>query len=252
MAIAHVQSGGTATDNATSASRATASNVTAGGLLVIEVTCYKGANNDPFVVGDISKSAGTATVGAFTLDIQRNFNYTGSFYMNTAIFSCLVTGTGTCTITVGGAPSGSYWNVVVGEFSGNWDAARVEATNSAEATTGAPSSGDATSAGAALFIGGLTTNTAVSTTHTQDAAFSLMDEEEDGSAHITGAGIYEIVGGGTTDAASWTAPTTAEWAAVVAVYKEAAGGGGDPIRLLFPTPLDGVGSGGRFLGNRLQ
>ncbi len=231
MAITAGQQGGTPTDNATSAARATASNVTAGNLLVIAVSCFK-ESNDAFVVGDISQSAGTATVGSFSLDVQRNYNYTGAAYLDSAIFSVLVTGTGSCTITVGGAPTGSYWNVAVGEFSSDvgWGADRLEDSDFGENTTGAPATGDGTSAGHAVFIGALTTGTSGVTTHTQDAAFTLIDEEEDGLNHATGGGIYRIVTGGTTDAASWTAPTTVAWSAALAVYKETAAGGGEDAK----------------------
>jgi hypothetical protein len=218
--ITHVQSGGTPTDNSASASRATASNVTSGNLLVIQVTSFK-SSNDPFVVGDISQSAGTATLGSFSLDVQRNYNYTGSSYLNTAIFSAIVSGSGSCTITVGGAPADSYWNLVVGEFSSStgWDSSRLEDSDYGEGASGAPATGDGTCASSGLFIGGVSLAGETSITITEDSAFSLMDEEENGTLHMTGSGIYRIVSSGTTDAASWTAPTTEEWSAVLAVYK---------------------------------
>lgn len=218
--INDVQIGGSPTDSATSASHAFGSNVTAGNLLVIEVSAFK-PSNDAFTVSDISKSAGTATLGAFSLDVSNNFNASGSDYINTAVFTCLVTGTGSCTINVGGAPAGSFFNVAVLELSSSvgWGASRLESSNTATGATGASSSGNAASTGAAVFIGGLSTYTNTTTAHTQDAAFSLMDEEED-VAHMTGAGIFRIVNSAETDAASWTAPTTFPWSAVVAVYKE--------------------------------
>jgi hypothetical protein len=217
------QLAGTPTDSATSGSVEFPGNVTAGNLITIQVSAFK-PSNDAFVVGDITKSAGTATLGAFTLDRGHNFNYTGTEHLNTAVFSCLVTGSGSCTINVGGAPAGSFFNVTCSEWSSTvgWDAARVEAVNSAQAASGAPDSGNATSVGNGLYIGGVSTATSGSTTHTQDGSFTLIDEEENGAAHITGAGIYRIVSAGTTDSASWTAPTTVPYAAVVVLYREAA------------------------------
>ena len=253
MTITAVQVGGTATDSATSASRTTASNVTAGNLVVIPVCTYK-PGDDPFVVGDITES-GTATfTGGFSLDIQRNQDNGGSDFSNVVVFSAICTGTGTGIFTVGGAPAGSYWNVSVGEFSSDvgWGADRLEDTASSEGTTGAPSSTDGTSADKALFIGILGTETTGATTHTHDAAFTIIDEEEDGSNHMTGSAIYQIAAGGTTDSASWTAPTTVAWAAALAVYKETAPVGGDEIRIFWPSNLDGIGTGGPFPGHRVS
>lgn len=225
MTITHVQSTGTFADNVTSVALAYGSNITTADLLKIGVSAYK-PSNDAFVVGDISKSAGTATLDSFTLDRGHNQNPAGSDYNNVAIYSALVTGTGSCTITVGGAPAGSYFLIAVAEFSTSltWDATRLEAVNSADSSSGAPDSGNVTSADDALFFGALGVYTGSATTVTPDGAFTEIYESQS-AAHQIGSFIYRIVTTGTTDAASWTAPTVDDWAAAVTVDKEAAASG---------------------------
>ena len=218
MTITVAQSTGASADNATSIAKATTSNVTAGNRLIILVGKYS-PSSDVIVVGDISKSAGTCTLGSFALDkvITGTTNY---FYA--AIFSAEITGSGSCTITVGGGPAGSYWNIALIEMASSLGVPTLENTNGAAANTGAPDSGNVTSAGAALFVGSLTTDITSATTHTIDAAYSLVFEQEDGLNHLGGAFGYRIVSTGTTDSASWTAPTTQEYSIALAVYQEPA------------------------------
>lgn len=237
---AFVQGTGVAADNATSISRAYAGNVTAGSLLSIVVSAYKGVTNDPFVLGDITKSAGTATLSAFSIDVNLNENASsGTTYVNTAIISAIVTGTGSCTIQAAGMPAGSYSWIAVSEFSGNWDGSRFEDSSTSQNTGAsgtAPNSGDADSAGAGLFVGGCGSySSANPSSFTEDAAFSSIFASTNGSTSHVGEAIYRIVGSATTDSASWTAPTGFAWNAAVAVYKEAAGGG------LVVNPLSGRG-----------
>ena len=217
------QAAGTTADNTTAVTLAYPNNVVAGNLLVILVTAFK-ESSDPFVLADISKSAGTATLGAFQLDSSVNYNPSPA-WVNSAVYSAPVTGSGSCTITVGGAPAGSYFVLALQELEGaDVTSGRLEGQNTGTGATGAPTTGDVTSAGGAAFMGIVGTNTSGATTHTPDGAFTEIAESEDGSTHMTGSAEDRIVTTGTTDAASWTAPTTVDWAAALAVYKEAAAG----------------------------
>jgi hypothetical protein len=229
VAIVRVQQGGVTADNATSVARAYGSNVTADNLLIAVAFKYS-PTTDAFAAGDLTKTAGTATIGTPTLDASINFNHFEGNFLAVGIWSVPVTGTGSCTLTAGGGLAGSYWGFGTAERSGlDISATRVAATNTGTGATGAPATGNASSTANALFVGGLASNASTNTAHTQDAAFSLIFESEDGTAHMTGSSIDQISVGALTDAASWTAPTTVQWAAAVAVYKEAGTGGATTI-----------------------
>jgi hypothetical protein len=229
VAIARVQQGGVTADNATSVARAFGSNITAGNLLIVCAFKFS-PTSDAFVVGDLTKTAGTATIGTPVLDVQVNFNHFEGNFLAVGIWSVEVTGTGSCTLTVGGGLAGSYWGLGTAERSGvETGVARLAASNTGTGATGAPATGNASSTANALFVGVLATNIATNSAHTQDGAFSLIFESEDGTTHMTGSSIDQISVGALTDAASWTAPTTVQWAAAVAVYKETGTGGATTI-----------------------
>lgn len=210
--ITPIQEGGTTTPSASSGSRVMASNITAGNLIVV-VACAQKGGIDPFVVGDVAQSAGTATVGTWSLDIAEEVD--SAFDPHVGIFSTIVTGTGSATFTVTGV-AGDYWVIAVGEYNSStgWNSSRLEDTASATGASDTPSSGDGTSAGVALFIGGTCLDNAA--TITEDAAFALIDEEQNGEPEASA--IRRIVTTGTTDAASWSVSAD-DWAAALAVYK---------------------------------
>jgi hypothetical protein len=179
MAIAAVgsQAGGTNANNATSVSRAFGSNVSVGSLIIV-VGMKFSPSNDAYVAGDCTKSAGTATIGTVALDHSSNITTGGTNHAAVGIWSAIVTGAGSLTMQTAGAAAGSFLLIATAEFSGSWDASRLEAGVS-NAGTGADSdaagtSGDATSAGAALFIGGLSLETNSGGTITPDAAFTAI------------------------------------------------------------------------------
>jgi hypothetical protein len=216
----------TSTDNATNGTHATGSNVTLGNKVV--VACFRFANtdNDPFVAGDCTKTAGTSTLGAFSLLTEENVQYSASpGYENVGLWAADVTGSGTLTVTVAGT-AGNYWGVSIVELASStgWDGSYLEDTaigaNSADNTNAA--SGDGSSAGKAIFIGVVaTTNdgTGSPLTVTPDGAFTNSVEEEDDATHAVGSVIYRIVGTGTTDSADWTLDSNLGWAAALVVIK---------------------------------
>lgn len=237
--------GGASGNNTTSVSRSMGS-VTAGQLVVVWGMKYS-PSADAFAAGDCTQSAGTATIGAVSLDRSdggddnppgaANFMYSG-------VWSCIVTGSGTLTMQVGGAVAGSYLLIGAEAFNGSWDASRVEAVNGATVTTNdqlTPGTGNGTSAGAALFAAALQANTSDASTITPDAAFTTAYENETGTDD-NGSAIYRIVGSGTTDAGDWTlstAGTVNGTAQSLVVYKEAAGGGSELPSLTMPPMLPG-------------
>lgn len=223
-----LQAEGNKGTSVSSVSKAFTSDVTAGSLVVIMGAGLM-PSTDTWAAGDCTKTAGTATIGTIQLDQQLTATGGGGYTSQEAIWSCVVTGGGSLTLQIAGLPSGSYLLIGIAEFSPTagyiWDSSRFEAENEASGTSGtSASSGNATSAGAAVFAGSLTTNTGSTSAITEDANWSLVYENENGSTEHTGSTITRITATGLTDDASWTMPTSFGWQAGVAVFKETSTG----------------------------
>ena len=235
MAFTNVQKTG-ATGDTTSISKAFASNVTANNIITVVGHRFT-TSSDDFVAGDCTQSAGTATLGTITLDKTFSHNTSGSNFLVVGVWSAVVSGTGSCTMQVGNGGAGSSHNIGIAEASSSGSTYSVEATNTGEGTSGNAATGNATSAGAALFVGGVTISGSGAITITEDSPFVLMWEEENGALHLQSSAIYEIVTTGTTDAAGWTIGTNTGWSAAVVVYKEGSGAGSDFNNLQNATPF---------------
>lgn len=222
-AITRVQTESATVDGATNFSDAFTSNVSAGSLIVVSAARWQSGNNTLYVAGNLTKTAGTATIGTPVLE------YSGapggsSTAQVVGQWSVLVTGSGSLTLQV--AHSGTaYGSIFMAEYTGTWDGTRTEDTSSATGAGSPADSGNATSAGAAVFVGSYTSGVGTNSAITQDAAFTLIAEDESGSDRIEHSFIERIVATGTTDSASWTTAGS-DWAAGVVVYKESGGGGG--------------------------
>lgn len=233
MAATYLQGGGAAGSPSSTLSKAFASNVSAGSLVVVVGMKYTGGSDDPFVASDCTKSAGTATLGTISLD--KTYSYATGVPTNNwqvvGVFSAVVTGAGSLTMQLTDGAS-RYWLIGVAEFSGSWDASRVEDATGQGGTatdgTTAATTSNITTAGAGLMVGGIsvTENNNHPGSITEDAAWSLVYEDENGSADNCGSMIYRIVSSGTTDAASWTLDSDQlGYAAAAVAYKEAASSG---------------------------
>jgi hypothetical protein len=227
MTIARVtgQAAGTFANNVSSISVAYPGNVTAGNLLVVTMFGYI-PDSTAVLASALAKSAGSATLGTITVDEQDFYLLGGVNGLRTAIFSVPVTGSGSCTMQFTAVVGACYLDLAVVEYSvADVSSGRVDGTNGSNAATGGPNTGNASSTAGGVFVGACATNTSAVTTHTRDAAFASIFKYEDGSNGCTGEAIEQIVTGATTTSASWTAPTTVQWAASLVVYKAAAGGG---------------------------
>jgi hypothetical protein len=205
------------TGNTTDAGSGTANfaAVTAGNLLVIFVAKDASA---AFAVGDISKSAGTATLGAFTLDSHAE-RINGAENIACAVYSAPITSSGSVTILF--SATHYYW-VGLAEVAGcDVSVARVDGQNTGNGITGLPVTGSVTSTAGAIFCGALATYSSGALTHTPGTGYSQVYEEENGALHMTGSSETQIVATSTSDTADWNAPNmSAAWAACVAVYKD--------------------------------
>lgn len=204
---------------------AMASDVTAGSLILIKAMQTESASN-AFVAGDCTQTAGTAVLDTIALDVSNNINFQGPVFMRTAIWSCLVTTGGSLTMQVSNGASVFWTGVAVEEHGGSWDGSRLEASNSNGSATDNTNAdtGNASSAGIALFtaIGGTTDDGTPAIT--PDGAFTQTEEEALGTGPTFNA-CYRISTGSLTDSGSWTLGNNRGWSCALAVYAEAAGGG---------------------------
>lgn len=217
------QNSGDFGDNTTLADFPFPNNLTAGRMIVVTGWMWNnGSAFGPFASANCTKTAGTATLGAITLSTQQQRTTSGAFQINVGIWTALVTGSGSCTMQIGTFPAGSFSVIALMEVSSDlgWDSSREEQTNGTTGSSTTPDSGNATSAGEALFVGGQVANFGTNSAITPDGAFSTCFESENGTTHQPGSAIYRVVTTGTTDSASWTNAANDQWAAVVAVFKE--------------------------------
>ena len=220
-----------ASDKNSGTSSATVSSLTltAGQLVTVVAPIVYTSAQTP-AAGDLTLDAGSAILGTPTLDKYLVFNSGDApYYIGLAFYSVLVTGSGSAAIRV--TPTGTSGAVAnhLSVWDGNWDASRVESApviaSSATNNQSTHSSASATSAGAALFLGGLSILQTSNVSITQDASFTLLTEYEDGTAAHCGGASYRIVSSGTTDTSDYTSGgTNLGWASGLVVYKEVSSG----------------------------
>lgn len=226
MTIARIsgQAGGVTARSANNVSDSYGVNVTAGSLLTIIAVRgnYPTTADAAIVVGDLTKTAGTATIGAISLDHQAR-ELSGGFDANIGVFSCIVLTTGSATFTLAGNVAGEMFaSIGLEEHTGSWGASRVVGTNHAAGATGAPSTGTVTTTASALLIAGVVTSTGNVETHTQDSPWLLTYEEENGTTSLTCSLVSYVAPSATTIEATWSAPTTIPGSTIIVAYQEAA------------------------------
>ena len=205
-----------------------AQDVTAGNLVVLHASRFRGGDSNPLLASHLTQSAGTATISTPILHHQGTASTNST--TRHGVWSFLVTGTGSLTMTVEFSTSAGVGSIFWGEFAGNWTAGRGGLANYTPNLVSGTTvdSGNATSVGAALFIGTMLTNTGSAMTTTEDAAWELIGEQE--AAGQTNAGMIDrIVSGPTTDSASWTLGSSAQYNAAICVFQE---GGQFPARMV--------------------
>jgi hypothetical protein len=201
--------------------------VMANSVVTIDAARYTGGTTDPFVVGDLTKTAGTATIGTIVLDvsaIQDVEDVTDK--TNSGIWRVNVTGSGTLTFTLTGN-SGDYFWMNVAEWA---DMDNVcMGTISAIGNSTAADSGTLLLNQPGMLLAALAVNAVISVTLTEDAAFTLLNEEQNGAANSVGASAYRLTQGAVSDSGSWTLGSVEGWACCLAAYRDAP----SPVRSLF-------------------
>lgn len=215
----------------------TGETVTSGNSVLVGCATWWGAGGgETHAAGDLTKTAGTATVGSAVKDVEVTpIDCDGGGAMcNSTIFRIPITGTGTLTLTVlnNGAES---LTCVAQEYSGFDATTPLQGSNTGSNTSGAPTTGTVAGTGEGLFFGALGIGTAAAITVTQGADFDSLYEMESGVTFMAGGHEERIVTSDTTDAADWTSPTTERWTAAVGFYQDTVAAAGPQ----FIWPSDG-------------
>lgn len=197
MAWAHVQSTGA---NATS--KAFASNVTSGNLLI----CVSGSGADISGVTDTQGNTYT----------KRSGRYVAGYLSSCYIWQAIAGSTGANTVSLSGTFGAGFDGLAIGEFSGT-HATPFDVENDADGSVGDPNSGNVTtSEDDELLIGGMNLDAAA--TITWDAAWTEAYNGVGSSRTPTFA--YQLNKATGTYAASGTR-SGGDWIAAIATFKGA-------------------------------
>lgn len=196
--------------------------VATGSLLTAAFIAYTGTTNDPPTAADLTQTAGTATIGAVSLDRVHTLDIgPGIATVHVALYSAIVQSGGSLTFTGNGGPSGVACLLVMEEFTGRWGPDRLIASNSAVGNSAVQSSGPASSTRPAVFFAALMhVNITSGSAATEDGAFTLIAELDSTPTQLGASVIERIVSGITTDSADWTTSASTDWIAALAVYQE--------------------------------
>jgi hypothetical protein len=192
-------------------------NVTSGNLVVVEIWTQWGDGSGYITAAQLTKTGGTATIDTIVLDVQRK--YSGNPVLNCGIYSFKVTGTGSLTLQWAQGEDGfGHESLAINEYAGaDVTATRLQASNTAEGSSTAIDSGNASSSGEGLFVGVCASRMYSGISLTEDAAFTLIGKNV--NVDFVGGAEDRIVSSTTTDSASWTGGQTEAWCAAVAIYK---------------------------------
>lgn len=193
-------------------------NVVAGNLVVVGISKYSVAVA-PFLAGDLTKFAGTATIGPVSLDITFD-----SAECYSAVYSFVVTGDGDLTLRYLNNGGGTDAFIILGadEFStsGTWGAGRfVDSSAGTDVVSAAINSGAASSTQRALFVGTCQIDGSVFASMTLDPAFTDIIQNFSSGGDFGGV-AFKIAPSANTDDLSWLLDAPANrWTAVLAVYQ---------------------------------
>jgi len=221
MAVTHINSVGASATGATT-SATFPGEVSPGSLIVVCVNKTDASGSfAEIVAADLTKTGGTATIGAIALDKKSTARTYGAYRMQSAIFSFPVTAGGSLTMRIAGASAGGSCLISISEFLGEFrDALWTWATAEGNDSTGAPTTSAMNGSHSGVFVGMVSTGTTGATTHTVGVDYTQIYEEENGSSYATGSMEFRIVSAFTKDAADWVAPTTVPWTAAGVFYIE--------------------------------
>lgn len=212
--------------------------LTSGQLLLVWLFRWNSTTSTAPVAGDLTKASGTATLGTITMDKQVTMDNGGSMYDQAALFSAVVTGSGTAVMQISNGNSGAYQCIAVEAFNPDsgktWGSSRVDGTPASNTDPGETwtsfSTGNVTTTGAGIIAACIQVDSGDDGTITEDGAFSLVYESQTGSTDDTGSAIHRIVSTGTTDSGDWTLSFSVKYGlcGVAVAYKQEASGSFQP------------------------
>jgi hypothetical protein len=206
------------TSSSVSLAMPSAYNITSGNHIVIGCTVAWNASGNDCAAGDVTKTAGTSTIGTVTIDQEAEHN-DGTNYFSACLWSVPVTGTGTLTLQVS---NGSIIGLscVAQEYAGMHATNRVAGTGSiGTGNSTSASTGSYAGAGHNLFVGQLSFWTSSTYTITPSSAYTMLYEVED-AAQMTGGFSESFTTTSTTQNASFTIGGTVYWGAGLVVYQD--------------------------------
>lgn len=211
------QGGGVTVDASSTCARAFPGNVTSGNLVY-----FAAARDDnstgaaAWTFSSLAKSAGTATIGTVSLDKTLQVGNS-----TVAIWSALVTGTGSLTLTATSS-SACYYCAGSDELASDvgWSASRLEDSSTGSGTSASQLTGNVTSAGAACFVGVTSFIASGVQVINPEAAYTLLYKELDGNSHEPGITFFKIVSSGNTDAIESGSTNSNLYTIAGAVFKE--------------------------------
>jgi hypothetical protein len=179
--------------------------VTAGNYLVVFAWIASGSGHT-FLTSELTKSAGTATIGAVSIAGQHSYDPTGGGQTaDEVIFIVPITGSGDLTLHLApGSTAGLEIGMEEVDFGSDpvvEDSDTYEDNNPGSTYDTTP---DVTAAGDAYFAAVMACGTSNNGTITQDSPWVVVHEQETGSTYITGSAIRQVESGGLTDGAGWT------------------------------------------------
>jgi hypothetical protein len=217
MAVTLVQSGIKTETGVTSSALAYTSNVASGNLLIVTVSCYHFLG--PTL--SISDSVGFTWAALPTLPQQELASGDVIHYA----WSAVTTSAAACTVTITSDRSSSEFCFVITEWTGvdtsnRFTTNAIQGISTGGSTTPATGTIDPSVDPGVLFAS--CTHSNGNTSFTQDGAWTLLHEREDGSTAPVINTAYRTLTSGTTTA-SWTLGASAPWACYGIGMRESAG-----------------------------
>lgn len=186
--------------------------VASGNIVMVGVSSYNGGAQN-YAAGDLTKTAGTATIGAVALDCATN---QPSSNIGCAIYRVPVTGSGTLTLTFTSNGGGVYGFIGCGEFTGQnatpFDSGKTNSGAGWTATSGSVSS---SVPGMIFYICSVNAGGNYTGTNSDNVIF----QDTNGSSDSCGIVQYKLINSSPNTVTNNTDGASSVWINAWAVYK---------------------------------
>lgn len=200
------------------------SNVTAGNLLVAVLSKFTGGASEVPTQADVSTSAGTATVGTWTMDAEQQVRASPDGYIAVGIWSVPVTGNGSCTVSVALGANGYYILSLYELVSPNVTDSRVDVSAvGSNARTGPEITTSFDTTVPDIIIGAVVNDVDGTRliTLTPQSGYAVGYANADPSTNLTGASVYQVAAEALSgQRPGLTTPSTYGFAACAVAYKQ--------------------------------